>query len=110
MASSKKRTTFAKLNREQKLRERRLEKQARKDARKLEAASDQPVVDAVVTDDLPTDADVGGDEPTPEMVAEAPDEGGLLPSQTGEQDDVAGEPTPEMVDEAEDDTQSGKDA
>ncbi len=34
MASSKKRTTMAKLAREQKLRERRVEKQARKDARK----------------------------------------------------------------------------
>jgi hypothetical protein len=38
-SSSKKKTTFAKLNREQKLRERRQEKQARKDARKLEAAT-----------------------------------------------------------------------
>lgn len=37
-SSSKKKTTFAKLNRENKLRERRLEKQARRDARKLEAA------------------------------------------------------------------------
>jgi hypothetical protein len=36
MASSgKKKTTMAKLNRESKLRERRLDKQARKDARKL---------------------------------------------------------------------------
>jgi hypothetical protein len=36
MASgTKKKTTFAKLAREQKLRERRLDKQARKDARKL---------------------------------------------------------------------------
>jgi hypothetical protein len=40
-SSSKKRTTFAKLNREQKVRERRLEKQARKDARKLAAASER---------------------------------------------------------------------
>jgi hypothetical protein len=40
-SSSKKKTTFAKLNRENKLRERRLEKQARKDARKLEAASER---------------------------------------------------------------------
>lgn len=38
-SSAKKKTTFAKLNRENKLRERRLEKQARKEARKLEAAS-----------------------------------------------------------------------
>jgi hypothetical protein len=43
-SSAKKKTTFAKLNRENKLRERRLEKQARKDARKQEAAArrDQP--------------------------------------------------------------------
>jgi hypothetical protein len=42
MASrSKKKTTMAKLNRESKLRERRLDKQARKDARKR-AAADQP--------------------------------------------------------------------
>lgn len=38
-SSSKKKTTFAKLNRENKLRERRLDKQARKDARKAEAAA-----------------------------------------------------------------------
>jgi hypothetical protein len=39
MASSKKRTTMAKLAREQKLREKRAEKQARKDARR-DASSD----------------------------------------------------------------------
>jgi hypothetical protein len=40
MASSgKKKTTMAKLNRESKMRERRLDKQARKDARKLAAAA-----------------------------------------------------------------------
>ena len=38
-SSSKKKTTFAKLNRENKLRERRQEKEARKDARKREAAA-----------------------------------------------------------------------
>ena len=38
-SSSKRKTTMAKLNRETKLRERRLNKQARKEARKLEAAS-----------------------------------------------------------------------
>jgi hypothetical protein len=45
MASSgKKKTTMAKLMRESRLRERRLDKQAKKDRRKLEAASnaDQP--------------------------------------------------------------------
>jgi hypothetical protein len=42
MASrGKKKTTMAKLNREAKLRERKLDKQARKDARKREAA-EQP--------------------------------------------------------------------
>jgi hypothetical protein len=51
--ASKKKTTFAKLNREQKLRERRVEKQMRKDARKLAAVrDDQPAVDpAAATDE-----------------------------------------------------------
>jgi hypothetical protein len=40
-SSGKKKTTFAKLARESKLRERRLEKQAKKDARKR-ASEDQP--------------------------------------------------------------------
>jgi hypothetical protein len=47
-SNAKKKTTFAKLNREQKVRDRRIEKQARKDARKL-AASEQPVSDAPAT-------------------------------------------------------------
>ena len=37
-SSNKKRTTMAKLNRENKLREKRADKQARKDARKRDAA------------------------------------------------------------------------
>jgi hypothetical protein len=42
MASSgKKKTTMAKLDRERRMRERRLDKQARKDARRLEAAQPQ---------------------------------------------------------------------
>jgi hypothetical protein len=42
-SNAKKRTTTAKLNREQKLRERRKDKQARKDARKQAAADpDRP--------------------------------------------------------------------
>jgi hypothetical protein len=50
MASNgKKKTTFAKLNREQKVRDRRIEKQARKDARKLAAATDQSVGGAAAT-------------------------------------------------------------
>jgi hypothetical protein len=36
-SNTKKRTTMAKLNREAKLRDKRIEKQARKDARRLEA-------------------------------------------------------------------------
>jgi hypothetical protein len=40
MANSRKKTTMAKLNRESRLRERRLEKQAKKDARKR-ASADQ---------------------------------------------------------------------
>ena len=40
-SSSKKRTTMAKLNRENAVRERRLRKQAKKDARKQSAASTQ---------------------------------------------------------------------
>jgi len=38
-SNAKKRTTMAKLNRESKLRDKRIEKQARKDARRLEAAA-----------------------------------------------------------------------
>jgi hypothetical protein len=38
-SNAKKRTTMAKLNRESKLRDKRLEKQARKDARRMEAAA-----------------------------------------------------------------------
>jgi hypothetical protein len=54
MASrGKKKTTMAKLNREAKLRERRMDKQARKDARKRapaeqpEAPADAPLADEV---------------------------------------------------------------
>jgi hypothetical protein len=42
-SNAKKKTTMAKLNREQKLRERRLDKQARKDARLREAAEPSAV-------------------------------------------------------------------
>jgi hypothetical protein len=50
-SSSKKKTTMAKLNREAAVRERRLEKQAKKNARKL-AASQPPVA---VSDAPPSD-------------------------------------------------------
>jgi hypothetical protein len=51
-SSAKKKTTAAKLNRENKLRMRRLEKEARKQARKHEAASRR---------DAPADAPPAGD-------------------------------------------------
>ena len=52
-SSSKKKTTFAKLNREQKVRERREIKEARKAQRKLEAS-------------MPPAAPVVDDEPQPD--------------------------------------------
>jgi hypothetical protein len=60
MASNgKKKTTMAKLTRESKLRERRLDKQAKKDARKR-AAADPPAHVAALADDAPD-----GDENLP---------------------------------------------
>jgi hypothetical protein len=41
-SSSKKKTTMAKINREQSVREKRLRKQAKKDARKHAAANPEP--------------------------------------------------------------------
>jgi hypothetical protein len=56
MASgAKNKTTMAKLNREKKVRERRFEKQARKDARKRAAAAGAVgPSDALINDDLVT--------------------------------------------------------
>jgi len=48
-SSAKNKTTMAKLNREKKLRERRLDKQAKKDARKQESAHRQEQSDDVLT-------------------------------------------------------------
>ena len=58
-SSSKKKTTMAKLNREAAVRERRLRKQAKKDARKQAAAAgpSQPEdVPGAPSDDSPSDA------------------------------------------------------
>ena len=52
-SNAKKKTTFAKLNRENALRERRLQKQAKKDARKAEAAAQRA--------DAPAEPIVGAD-------------------------------------------------
>jgi hypothetical protein len=51
-SSGKKKTTMAKLNRENRVRERRAEKQAKKDARKR-AAVEQPgvAIDPLISDD-----------------------------------------------------------
>ena len=70
MASSgKKKTTMAKLNRESRLRERRMDKQARKDARK-HAAAHQPVGDTV-TDESGASAPPGAGEPARDAVVPA---------------------------------------
>jgi hypothetical protein len=54
MAQRNKKTTMAKLAREHKLRERRVDKQARKDARRLAASDDAPRLDdAPGLDDAP---------------------------------------------------------
>ncbi|MGH2969501.1 MAG: hypothetical protein ACRDK0_10620 [Solirubrobacteraceae bacterium] len=62
-SSSKKKTTMAKMNRENAVRERRQRKQAKKDARKQAAAAGQP--------GEPSDTPVGDDPLTelPERVA-----------------------------------------
>lgn len=65
MASNgKKKTTMAKLTRETKLRERRLDKQAKKDARKRAAADPSAHVAALAGDTL------DGGEPVPAGVSE----------------------------------------
>ena len=60
-SSSKKKTTMAKMNREAAVRDRRLRKQAKKDARKLAALEPQPVE----SDESPDTDDV--DEPVGEV-------------------------------------------
>jgi hypothetical protein len=73
MASSgKKKTTMAKLARESRLRERRLAKQAKKDARKLAPAQDPDgpgdQLEATISDSTPTPAE----EPGLDNVTQAP--------------------------------------
>ncbi|MDP2712073.1 MAG: hypothetical protein Q8O56_12725 [Solirubrobacteraceae bacterium] len=59
MASSgKKKTTMAKLDRERRMRERRMDKQARKDARKLAALTPDTGDDTLTEDETETSADV----------------------------------------------------
>jgi len=70
MASSgKKKTTMAKLTRESRLRERRLDKQAKKDARKLAPLLD-PDSPEDIQDAMPSEsAEAGSAPPIPETVA-----------------------------------------
>jgi hypothetical protein len=59
-SSSKKKTTFAKMTRENKVREKRLIKQARKDERKRAAAAPpESQTETPVGDEHPTDPDQG---------------------------------------------------
>jgi hypothetical protein len=70
-SSGKKKTTMAKLTRESKLRERRLDKQARKDARKLAPAPDADGAGDTLdpTGGAPAQPDAG--QPGLETVAQA---------------------------------------
>ncbi len=72
MASSgKKKTTMAKLTRESRLRERRLDKQARKDARKLAPAQDSDWPDDTIDATVGESSPPGALEPALETVAQA---------------------------------------
>jgi hypothetical protein len=71
MASgSKKKTTMAKLTRESRLRERRLDKQAKKDARKLAPAHDQDSPGDLLPPTTIESAATGSPPPAPETVVQ----------------------------------------
>jgi hypothetical protein len=72
-SSGKKKTTMAKLNRERKLRERRLDKQSKKDARKQASADDAGLPDGLMTDDegQSVGSAVGPREPVLESLIDA---------------------------------------
>jgi hypothetical protein len=73
MASSgKRKTTMAKLNRERKLRERRLDKQAKKDARKAASRHAPEESGDVLTGDDGQSTGTGTGQPDLEPVAESP--------------------------------------
>ena len=72
MASSgKKKTTMAKLNRERKLRERRLDKKIKKDARK-QASEQNGQSDDVMTDDDGQSVPEGNGQPALDPVVQSP--------------------------------------
>jgi hypothetical protein len=71
MASGgKKKTTMAKLDRERRMRERRIDKKARKDAKKLAAANPEVVSEDALVDEE-TDESVAVDDRRAALVAEA---------------------------------------
>jgi hypothetical protein len=73
MASSgKRKTTMAKLARESKLRERRLDKQAKKDARKLAPAHDQDPSGDTLNTTTGESSRTGAGEPALETVIQTP--------------------------------------
>jgi hypothetical protein len=70
MASrGKKKTTMAKLNRERKLRERRIDKQAKKDARQYASTQPPQETDDVLTGDGGESIESGAEQPALEPVA-----------------------------------------
>jgi hypothetical protein len=71
MASSgKKKTTMAKLTRESRLRERRLDKQAKKDARKLAPAHDPDSSSGFLNATTSESAPAASGQPAPEAAAQ----------------------------------------
>ncbi|HSZ06008.1 MAG TPA: hypothetical protein VK778_12540 [Solirubrobacteraceae bacterium] len=71
MASgSKKKTTMAKLTRESRLRERRLDKQAKKDARKLAPAHDPDSPGDALPATTGESAGTGSEHPAPETAVQ----------------------------------------
>jgi hypothetical protein len=71
MASGgKKKTTMAKLDRERRMREKRTDKKARKDAKKLAAANPEVVSEDVLVDEE-TDESAPAEDRQPALVADA---------------------------------------
>jgi len=71
-SSGKKKTTMAKLARESRLRERRLEKQARKDARRHRSTQDHPLPLGDASDTGESDR-IGVEQAAPASGLQAPD-------------------------------------
>ena len=70
-SSAKKKTTMAKLTRESRLRERRLDKQAKKDARKLAPAPDSDWPSDTIDATTGESSRTGAGQPAPESAVQA---------------------------------------